>query len=216
MSGFISSSPFQNTKRFLQIQYLAPGIARRSSGRFQLRRQLRRAITLNPCIVCQIRGYRCVRLVEGFVGARSVHRLDPPNLRQSTDFSSAPARVFFPGEKPSLLCLGFLRFPVRAGPPHSLLTFPGGGAPPHPFPLPWHPYPPSPATAAVAGGANRAPAPHARAPIPAAVVVPYVAALAAGQPDPTRPPMRNPLLFPSSLFYGWEEKDERKKTMIIL
>jgi hypothetical protein len=52
MSGFISSSPFQNTKRFLQIQSLAPGIARRSSGRFQLRRQLRRAITPNPCIVC--------------------------------------------------------------------------------------------------------------------------------------------------------------------
>jgi hypothetical protein len=32
MSGFISSSPFQNTKRFLQIQSLARGIARRSSG----------------------------------------------------------------------------------------------------------------------------------------------------------------------------------------
>ena len=77
VSGFISSSPFQNTKPFLQIRSLAPGIARRSSGRFQLRRQLRRAITPNPCIVCGIRGYRCVRLVEGFVAARSVHRLDP-------------------------------------------------------------------------------------------------------------------------------------------
>jgi hypothetical protein len=77
MSVFISSSPFQNTKRFPQIQSLAPGIARRSSGRFQLRRQLRRAITPNPCIVCRIRGYRCVRLVEGFVVARSVRRLDP-------------------------------------------------------------------------------------------------------------------------------------------
>jgi hypothetical protein len=77
MSGFISSSPFQNTKRFLQIQSLAPGIARRSSGRFQLRRQLRRGITPNPCIVCGIRGYRCVHLVEGFVAARSVRRLDP-------------------------------------------------------------------------------------------------------------------------------------------
>ena len=77
MSGFISSSPFQNTKRFPQIQSLAPGIARRSSGRFQLRRQLRRAITPNPCIVCGIRGYRCIRLVEGFVAARSVRRLDP-------------------------------------------------------------------------------------------------------------------------------------------
>jgi hypothetical protein len=77
MSGFISSSPFQNTKHFLQIRSLAPGIARRSSERLQLRRQLRRAITLNPCIVCRIRGYRYVRLVEGFVAARSVRRLDP-------------------------------------------------------------------------------------------------------------------------------------------
>jgi hypothetical protein len=76
MSNFISSSPFQNTKRFLQIRSLAPGIARRSSGRFQLRRQLRRAITLNPCIVCRIQGYHCVRLIEGFVAARSVRRLD--------------------------------------------------------------------------------------------------------------------------------------------
>jgi hypothetical protein len=73
MPGFISSSPFHNTKHFLQIQSLAPGIARRSSERFQLRR----AITLNTCIVCRIRGYRCVRLVEGFVAARSVRRLDP-------------------------------------------------------------------------------------------------------------------------------------------
>jgi hypothetical protein len=76
MFVFISSSPFQNTKRFLQIRSLAPGIARRSSGRFQLRRQLRRAITPNSCIICRIRGYRCVRLVEGFVAARSVCRLD--------------------------------------------------------------------------------------------------------------------------------------------
>jgi hypothetical protein len=46
--------------------------------------------------------------------------MGPPNLRQSTDFSSAPARVFFLGEKPPLLYLGFLRvlrFPVRAGSP---------------------------------------------------------------------------------------------------
>jgi hypothetical protein len=77
MSGFISSSPFQNTKQFLQIRSLAPGIARRSSERFQLERQLRQAITPNPCIVYGIRGYPCVRLVEGFVGAHSVCRLDP-------------------------------------------------------------------------------------------------------------------------------------------
>ena len=56
-----------------------------------------------------------------------------PNLRQSTDFSSAPARVFFPGEKPPLLHLGFLRFfvfPSVQSLSHSPLTFPGGGAPP--------------------------------------------------------------------------------------
>jgi hypothetical protein len=62
------------------------------------------------------------------------------------DFCSAPARVFFPGEKPPLLCLGFFRFfvlPSVQGLPHSLLTFPGGGAPPPPFPLLWRPYSPS-------------------------------------------------------------------------
>jgi hypothetical protein len=72
MTGFISSSPFQNTKPFLQIQSLAPGIARRSSERFQLRR----VTTPNPPIVYRIRGYRCVCLVEGFVGTHSVRRLD--------------------------------------------------------------------------------------------------------------------------------------------
>jgi hypothetical protein len=59
--------------------------------------------------------------------------IGPSNLRQSTDFSSAPTRVFFPSEKPPLLCLEFLRFfvfPSKQGLPHSLLTFPGGGAPP--------------------------------------------------------------------------------------
>jgi hypothetical protein len=39
------------------------------------------------------------------------------NLHQSTISYSAPARVFFPGKKPPLLYLVFLRFPVRAGPP---------------------------------------------------------------------------------------------------
>jgi hypothetical protein len=56
-----------------------------------------------------------------------------PNLQQSTDFSSAPARVFFPGEKPPLFHLGFLRFfifPSVQSLSHSPLTFPGGGAPP--------------------------------------------------------------------------------------
>ena len=95
MSGFISSSPFQNTKQFLQIRSLAPGIARRSSERFQLRQ----AITPNPRIVYRIRGYRCVRLVEGFIGAHSVRRLDPRisgNLWISSQLrrgSSSPVRT---------------------------------------------------------------------------------------------------------------------------
>jgi hypothetical protein len=60
---------------------------------------------------------------------RGLHRsafdssIEPPNRHQSTVFFSAPARVFFPDEKPPLLSLGFLcvlRFPVRAGPPSSI------------------------------------------------------------------------------------------------
>jgi hypothetical protein len=71
----------------------------------------------------------CRGLRQGAFGSS----IGPSNLRKSTDFSSAPARVFFPDEKPPLLCLGFLRFfvfPSVQGLPHSLLTFPGGGAPP--------------------------------------------------------------------------------------
>jgi hypothetical protein len=196
MSGFISSSPFQKTKRFLQIQSLAPGIARRSSGRFQLWRQLRRAITPNPCIVCRIRGYRCVRLVESFVGARSIHRSEPPNLRQSTDFSSAPVRVFFPSEKPPLLCLGFLRFfvfPSVQGLPHSLLTFPGGGAPPPSVPPPVAPLFPL----LGGGGGGRWCQPRSRAPRPRAPPRrqwPRSMWPRLRPASPTRPPLCSPLL----------------------
>jgi hypothetical protein len=153
MSGFISSSPFQNTKRFLQIQSLAPGIAQRSSGRFQLRRQLRRAITPNPCIVRNPR----VPLRSSRRGLRRSafgSSIGSPSLRQSTDFLSTSARVFFPGEKPPLLHLGFFRFFVFSSVQslsHSPLAFPGGGAPPpsvssprrRPFPPPrrWRRWP---------------------------------------------------------------------------
>jgi hypothetical protein len=122
MSSFISSSPFQNTKRFPQIQSLAPGIARQSSGRFQLRRQLRRAITPNPCIVCRIRGYRYVCLVEGFVAARSVHRLDP-RISGNRRISPRLRRGLLPGEPPpwiSTLVLHFFSPPCAA--PLSLPT----------------------------------------------------------------------------------------------
>ena len=86
-----------------------------------------------------------------------------PNRRQSTDFLSAPASVFFPGEKPPLLCLGFLRvlrFPVRVGPPS---PYPGGGGPPPSIsprrgPLPF------PAAASPIGSAGARPrAPQLRA-----------------------------------------------------
>jgi hypothetical protein len=46
MVDFSSPRSFRITKRSPQIQFRAPGIARRSSKRFQLQRQLRRAITL--------------------------------------------------------------------------------------------------------------------------------------------------------------------------
>jgi hypothetical protein len=141
MSSFISSSPFQNTKRFPQIQSLAPGIARRSSGRFQLRRQLRRAITPNPCIVCRIRGYRYVRLVEGFVAARSVHRLDPrisgnrrisPRLRRGLLPRCASSMDFNPS---SSFLLSSLRSPSIS--PHRPLRVPALPLCAPTLPLPW-------------------------------------------------------------------------------
>jgi hypothetical protein len=150
MSGFISSSSFQNTKRFLQIQSLAPGIARRSLGRFQLRR----AINHNPCIVCRIRGYRCIRLIA----ARSVRRLDhrisgnrqiSSRLRRG---SSSPVRTSIVVPRVS----SFLRFLVRVEPPSLSPHLPGSGAPPasifpprrRPFPHPRQRLPcPTPARA---------------------------------------------------------------------
>jgi hypothetical protein len=59
-----------------------------------------------------------------------------PNLRQSMVSSSAPARVFFTTQKPSLLHLGFLCFSIFStvqGLPLPSFFFPGGGAPPPPF-----------------------------------------------------------------------------------
>jgi hypothetical protein len=199
MSGFISSSPFQNTKCFLQIQSLAPGIARRSSGRFQLRRQLRRAITLNPCIVCRIRGYRCVRLVEGFVAAHSVRRLDPRisgNRRISSRLrrgSSSPVRTSIVVPRVSS-CSSFSR---PQGLPHSPLTFPGDGTPPPPFLLPSG----APFPLRGSGGGGRRWRPRSRAPAPArpspaAVAVPRAPGAAA--PAPGWPGLVLPCAAPST------------------
>jgi hypothetical protein len=120
------------------------------------------------------------------------------NLQQSTDFLSAPARVFFPGEKPPLLCLGFLRFfvfPSTQGLPHSPLTFPGGGTlPPYVSPPRRRPFPPPRRRRPPAAPAF--PCSHARAPLSGAVAAPLVsraAALAPGQPDPTSPAQPPPL-----------------------
>jgi hypothetical protein len=200
MSGFISSSPFQNTKHFLRIQSLAPGIARRSLGRFQLRWQLRRAITPNPCIVCRIRGYRCVRLVEGFVAALSVRRLDPliyDNRRISSRLrrgSSSPVRTSIVVPKVS----SFFRFPVRAEPLPLSPHLPRRRRPsPVRFPTPAAPLSPSPVVAAVADGGARAPAPHARAhPSTAAMDAPLAPRAAA--PTPGRLNLVLPCAAPSS------------------
>jgi hypothetical protein len=174
MSGFISSSPLQNTKRFLQIQSLAPGIARRSSGRFQLRRQLRRAITPNPCIVCGIRGYCCVRLIEGFVAVLSVRRLDPRisgNRRISSRLrrvSSSPVRTSIVVPRVS----SFLRFSVRAGPPSLSPHLPQRRRPsPSVSPPRRRPFPP----------------PRRRWPRPSCPVRPRPPPA-----SPTRPPLRSP------------------------
>jgi hypothetical protein len=112
--------------------------------------------------------------------------IGPPNLWQSTDFYSAPARVFFPGEKPPLLHIGFLRvlrFPVRAGPP---------SLSPH-VPRRRHPSPsvsppdvvPSPPRG---GGCSARPRPPAHGPG-------STHPRGGGRPDLVLPP-RSPLLFP--------------------
>jgi hypothetical protein len=180
MSGFISSSPFQNTKRFLQIQSLAPGIARRSSRRFQLRR----VITPNPRIVCQIRGYRCVRLVEGFVGAHWVRRLD---LRISGNRriwlrlrrgSSSPVSLLHGFQPSSSFFLS---------PPYAAPLSPPPPCAHLPCPCPWHGGGDRPWRSSCLGArqpAVRPPCAHVPAP-PARV--------ARWRPSP---PLRSPLLLP--------------------
>jgi hypothetical protein len=76
MAGILSSSPFQNSKPHPQIRSETPGIARRSSGQFQLQRQLRRAITFDQCVVGGIQGHHCVRLIEIFVPVPLICRSD--------------------------------------------------------------------------------------------------------------------------------------------
>jgi hypothetical protein len=72
MAGILSSSPFRISKSHPHSRSETPGIARRSSGQFQLQR----AITFDTCIVGGIWGYRCVCRVERFVSMLSIHRSD--------------------------------------------------------------------------------------------------------------------------------------------
>jgi hypothetical protein len=115
-------------KRFPQIQLPAPGIARRSLEAVP-----------SPVSNYSQSGHR---LRNPRVPLRSSHRglcwgmsglsIGPLNLSQSMDFSSAPVRVFFLGEKPPLLHLRFLSFfvfPSMQGLPVPPLTLLGGGAP---------------------------------------------------------------------------------------
>jgi hypothetical protein len=185
-------------KLFLQIQSLAPGIAHRSSVRFQLRRQLRRAITPNPCIVCRIQGYRYVRLVEGFVAACSVHRLDPwisgnrqisSRLRRG---SSSPVRTSIVVPRVSS-CSSFYR-PCRAS-----LTLPSPSSTAAPLPpqflLPGGAL--FPFLGGGGGGRRRRHAPHARA-RPSLVAVAAPLAPRAATSAPGRPNLVLPCTAPSS------------------
>jgi hypothetical protein len=105
----------------------------------QLRRHLRRAITPNSCVVCRIRGYRCVRLVEGFGWARPVRR---SHLQISVN-QRFPSRLLRGSSSPmrNLHCCTYFVFPSVQGPlslpSPSLaaeplpLVFPHRAAPPH-------------------------------------------------------------------------------------
>jgi hypothetical protein len=72
MARILWSSTFRISKPLPQLRSETRGIARRSSGRFQLQQ----AITFDPCIVAGIRGYLCVRIVEILVLVPSIHQSD--------------------------------------------------------------------------------------------------------------------------------------------
>jgi hypothetical protein len=121
-----------------------------------------------------------------------------PNLRQSTDFLSAPARVFFPGEKPPLLHLGFLVFsfsrPCRASP---TLPSPSPAAVPLPPPFPLPDGAPFPLPDGGGGGRRRRPCSNApRAPLPGSEGRAPRAPCGRVRPRPARPDL--PCAAPSS------------------
>jgi hypothetical protein len=187
-----------------------------ANGGYQLRLGVLRVPLIMVPDICGIQGCRYVRLVEGFVAARSVRRLDPRisgNRRISSRLrrrSSSLVRTSIVVPRVS----SFLHFPIRAGPPSLSPHLPRRRRPSpsvshprwRPFPPPrrrrrWPPaapaFPCSRVRAPLSGGGGRAPrAPCGRA-----------------RPRPARPDL--PCAAPSSLFHGWEEEDERKNTMAV-
>jgi hypothetical protein len=121
MDRILSSSRFQISKPLPRFRSESPEIAHRRSGRFQLERQFRRAITFAPCVVGGIHGYRCFRLVEIFALALSIRwidlrfainwRISPHLLRMSSSLVSPPP----------LLCIEILCFSLS--PTQSLPLF---------------------------------------------------------------------------------------------
>jgi hypothetical protein len=142
MTGILSSSPFWILKPRQQSRSETLGIARQSSRRFQLQR----AITFNPCVVGEIRGYRCVRLVESIVSVPSIRRSNR-RFVLSRRICARLQRCRFLRWASTIVAprvSSCFTFPVRAGPPLPSLTSPGGGRsprtarrPPHPLPFPW-------------------------------------------------------------------------------
>jgi hypothetical protein len=183
MTSFISSSPFQNTKQFLQIRSLAPGIARRSSERFQLRRQS--GEQLLPICASSGESEGTSAFVSSRASSGCVWFVDWISESPAIDgFPLGSGEGLLPRWEPPLLYLGFLRvlcFPSLQGLPHSPLTFPGGA----PFSL-------------LGGGCDggaRASAPRARARARRS----SAAKAATGQPDPTSPAQLPPLTPLSSM-----------------
>jgi hypothetical protein len=186
MPIFSSSSTFQSTKQFPQIQFPALGITHRS---------LEAVPTLASNYSQSVHCLWNPRLL-----LRSPHReirlgvsdssIGPPNLRQSTGSSPAPARVFFPSDKTPLLHLGFHRLFLFSSVQSSLShPSPPLAAPPHPR---------CPPCVALPRGGGRAPCAGARVPSPvvalgalgrAAQPPPHARAIPSPSPSPSPSPL---------------------------
>jgi hypothetical protein len=179
MAIILLSIPFWNSKPHPQSRSKNPEIARRSSGWFQLRR----AITFDPCVVDGIWGYRCVRIIEGFVPVPSIRRFDWRFVPQLVFSSRLRRDLLLRWALPPLLSMKlycfFVSCPCSAYP--SLPSSPLAVAlPPPPFPPPGvAPHPPT-----AAGNGWPAIARATDAPLRA---------------DPPLPPL-------PSLSRGWEEE----------